>query len=355
MENPKLEAPSTQFPTYFTPTSLKQTILATLKPVFYNGGFQSGRLITVEGEISNTPALYGQAFYFNIKDEAGTTLNVRTFRNAFSFDLNQAKGSHVIVTGIVDLQEKQHNNADFDLLFKAIKVDLLGVGQIAQAEMTLIQELDQLGYFSNKRPLPPFEQMKCCRVGVITSNTSAANAFADIQQTLANLPFFRLKIFEASLYSPESIAKAIALADQANQDVLIVTRGGGERLEVFNDRLILDAVFKAQTPVIAAVGHAKDKMIIDRVADLAAATPTEAAKLLSDHYFATLARKENEQLRDSLNQLNQTLTMLKKEQIEKDKVLTDLSKNLEKSRKMNRNLSVVVVCLLILVGLYLIL
>lgn len=349
----------------FTPTTLKQAILATVKPVFYSGGPYAGRVITVEGEIVNEPANYGQSLYFNIRDIAGCTLNVRTFRSAFSFDLTHTKGTKVEIKGIIDLQEKQNNNADWDILFKATKVDLIGVGEYAQAERSLIQELEELGYFNNKQPLPSFSKIERCRIGIITSSSTGANAFEDIKQTLAALPFFELQIFGVSLYSPESIAKAIALADETGRDILIVTRGGGERLEVFNERPILDAVFNAKTVVISAVGHAKDRMLIDRVADLSAATPTEAAKILSDHYIGVLAQRENERLKqvlnqmskqnaglsESINQLNKSIRDLHKEQQEKDLALKDLALTLDHSRKANRNLLMSIVGIIIIFGL----
>lgn len=343
----------------YTPTDLKQMVLATMKPIFYGKGTYAGKVILVEGEISNDPSLYGQAIYFNLKDAAGCTLNIRTFRAAFTFDFSQAKGTKVQVTGTLDLQAKSNNNADFDLLFLATKIEHLGLGETAKAERTLVQELDDLGYFINKTPLPSLANLSSYRIGVVTSGATGANAFEDIRQTLANLSFFELELFPASLYSSDNIAKAIILADKAGKDILIITRGGGDRLDVFSERPVLDAVYHCQTPVISAVGHAKDHTLIDRVADISAGTPTEAAKILSDEYLNVVARKDYKRIQDenkqlykafmqmkdenskqsqSLEQLNKTLSAMQQEQKGKEKTLSDMAKFLDSSRKLNRYL-----------------
>jgi exodeoxyribonuclease VII large subunit len=62
-------------------------------------------------------------------------------------------------------------------------------------------------------------------------------------------------------------------------EVIVVARGGGsvEDLLPFSDEGLVRAIAACRTPVVTAVGHETDTTLVDHVADVRAATPTDAA------------------------------------------------------------------------------
>lgn len=78
-----------------------------------------------------------------------------------------------------------------------------------------------------------------------------------------------------------AVVKALEQLDRDPEvDVIIIARGGGsvEDLLPFSEEALQRAVAAATTPVVSAIGHEPDNPVLDNVADVRAATPTDAAK-----------------------------------------------------------------------------
>src|SRR5262249_32292763 len=146
----------------------------------------------------------------------------------------------------------------------------------------LKRRLDAEGLFdpARKKRLPESPRV----IGVVTSGNGAA--FADIVKVARRRGNVRILLSSAPVQGPDAphlLRRALSLLAQVREvDVIIVGRGGGsaEDLAAFDDEALCRAIAACKKPVVAAVGHEIDWSIACHVADLRAATPSQAAELV---------------------------------------------------------------------------
>lgn len=234
--------------------------------------------VTVRGEISNYTrnARSGHA-YFTLKDSSACVKCVM-FSSACSrlkFDVKD--GLEVFVTGSVALYER-----DGAYQLYAEKMSPVGIGAEYLAFLQLKEKLEKTGLFSPeyKKPLPKMPRT----VGLITSGTGAAvRDFLSISR--ARFPSAEIVIYPATVQGSgcrDSVIAGIGYFEHRGADVICIARGGGsyEDLACFNDEALAYAIFAAKTPIVSAIGHEIDYTIPDFVADVRAATPSNAAELI---------------------------------------------------------------------------
>lgn len=232
--------------------------------------------ISVKGEISNCKYHTSGHVYFTIKDESGTLSAIMFASQSAKLTFRLENGMQVIVTGRIDVYER---DGRYQLYASGIKQD--GLGDLYIRFEQLKREYEQMGYFANeyKRHIPLFSK----KIGIVTASTGAA--IHDIMNiAYRRNPYISLILYPALVQGDNakySIVKGIETLDKMGLDVIIAGRGGGsiEDLWAFNEPMVVEAVFDAQTPIISAVGHETDFTITDFVADLRAPTPSAAAEL----------------------------------------------------------------------------
>ena len=232
--------------------------------------------IQIKGEISNCKYHTSGHIYFTLKDSGGTIAVVMFASYASKLDIKLENGMSVVVDGRIDIYER-----DGRYQLYAVNITESGMGDLYKKFEQLKQQYDDMGYFdsSYKRPIPRFAR----KIGIVTASTGAA--IHDIMNiSYRRNPYVSLILYPALVQgdgAAESIVRGITTLDSMNLDVIIVGRGGGsiEDLWAFNDEIVAEAIFNANTPVISAVGHETDFTIADFVADLRAPTPSAAAEL----------------------------------------------------------------------------
>lgn len=234
--------------------------------------------VYVRGEISNYKVYPSGHHYFTLKDE-GAALKCVMFRsNAMRLRFRPENGMKVIAGGKVSVYPR---DGAYQLYCTSMISD--GVGDLHVAFEQLKAKLASQGLFAqeHKKQLPLYPGT----IGIVTS--SAGAAVHDILRILRmRFPLARVRLLPVRVQgaeAPDEISAAIRYANVYKlADVLIVGRGGGsiEDLWAFNDERVAHAIYQSSIPVISAVGHEPDVTISDYVADLRAATPSNAAELV---------------------------------------------------------------------------
>lgn len=233
--------------------------------------------VCVRGELSNYKAHSSGHHYFTLKDEDAVISCVMFRGDAMKLRFRPESGMKVILYGRVSLFPK---SGQYQIYVSAMQPD--GIGALAVAFEQLKQRLLEEGLFDNahKKPLPQFPQ----RVALITSPTGAA--VQDMIRILKRRwPLAEVLICPVRVQgegAAEEVAQMISYVDcHRLADVVITGRGGGslEDLWAFNEECVARAIWQCEIPVISAVGHEPDVTISDFVADVRAATPSNAAEL----------------------------------------------------------------------------
>ena len=233
--------------------------------------------LAVRGELSNYKVYSSGHHYFTLKD-AESSLKCVMFRSSASrIRFRPENGMGVTAVGSVSVYPR-------DGVYQLYCTELIptGMGDLYLAFEQLKARLSSEGLFdpSHKQPLPAFPK----RIAVITSGSGAA--VRDIIRVLGHrwpdAEVVILPVRVQGVEAPPEIVGAIRYANRFRVGDLIITgRGGGsmEDLWAFNDERVARAIYQSELPVISAVGHEPDVTIADFVADLRAATPSNAAEL----------------------------------------------------------------------------
>ncbi|WP_414053618.1 exodeoxyribonuclease VII large subunit [Macrococcus equi] len=266
--------------------------------------------VFIKGELSNYKRHSSGHHYFALKDNGAVIQAMMFSRDASRLTFTPKEGDSVLISGRVSTYESRGN---YQLYVNHMQLD--GIGLLYEKFEQLKKDFKDKGYFADehKKSLPKYPK----HIAVLTASTGAA--VQDIRTTLMN----RYPLAEVTYISTlvqgkgakEDIVKNINYADKIGADVIILGRGGGsiEDLWAFNESIVVEAIYSAETPIISAVGHETDTTLADYVADFRAPTPTGAAVLATpdvkelssqilksqefmDHKINSLLKKHNQQL-----------------------------------------------------------
>lgn len=261
--------------------------------------------LCVRGELSNYKIYPSGHHYFSMKDASGAIRCVMFKSGAVRLRFRPENGMKVIASGRVTVFPR---DGQYQLYCSSLTPD--GVGDLHVAFEQLKQKLYEEGLFDavHKRPLPIYPH----RIAIVTSSVGAAvrDMLRILEKRYPLSYVMILPVRVQGVEAPAEIAGAIRYANRHQlADVIITGRGGGsiEDLWAFNDERVARAIFDSRIPVVSAVGHEPDVTISDFVADVRAATPSNAAELVAP---------DQSEIRMRLNQLQLRMTKAVLKQID---------------------------------------
>jgi exodeoxyribonuclease VII large subunit len=231
--------------------------------------------IVIVGEIANFRISKNRWVYFDLKDEQAI---VRCFGSVHSLPGPLEDGLLVRVSGTPRL----HSLYGFSFNFQQISPK--GEGSIKKTASLLEAKLEKEGLFSfNRKRQLPFPPQ---RIGLITSSESAA--YSDFVKIInARWSGLKIQLVDVQVQGDaaiEQLTQAITIFNHQSSppEVIVIIRGGGslEDLQAFSSEQVTRSVVGSRIPTLVAIGHERDISLAEKVADLRASTPSNAAELL---------------------------------------------------------------------------
>lgn len=232
------------------------------------------RDINITGEVTNLNVHSNGNIYFSLKDKYA---RIDAMASRDDVNIQLFDGAKVMAKGTVTYYDRSGR-----IFLYVSEIELDGKGNLYQKYLELKEKLSKEGLFdpSHKKKIKSYPSS----IGLITSTSGAA--IKDV------INLFRKRNKSSDIYvfpslvqgesASENLIRGIKYFNEKEKvDTIIIARGGGsfEDLFVFNDENLAREIFASKIPIISAVGHEVDFTICDFVADLRAATPTNAAEL----------------------------------------------------------------------------
>ena len=314
---------STEIKTTYTPWSVVN---------LYNNGMRVKEetiLITVKGVyLPGPPKDYAGFFYDSLKEEASQA--------ALSMKISAMDRSRLKPHGVVEVKgfisRKVEDKGIIKLLLNVTEV----IGQAAAAfssadvkALELVQAKAQNGYRDVEGFLMKFlAEGRKPVIKIIVGTTAIIDQ--DIKVGFGeSLAFYNPEFIKVNLSDPDTIVNVMS---QTVCDILLIARGGGSGLDVFNVVGVAEAALKCKPILISAIGHASDHVLLERLCDRYFITPTE-----SGNFFREVYNRSAQQITGSQAKLIDEATRMAKKDVEQklllqDKLLAEKDKQLKLGR-----------------------
>lgn len=252
------------------------------------------RAVWVIGEIQNLANRKGTLF-FELADEKANasqtaTMTVKvTLWNNTAQHLTQKHGANTL-PGMLQDGMKVRLLCQVGLYKDRGQVTLTVVdldtqftkGVLALQRERLLAELRAKGLATKNKQLPLTRFP--LRIGLISAEGSRAKS--DFLDQLFSYQYPGEVIFYPAAMQGENtlteVVRALQVLQQANVDLIVLTRGGGSAADLrwFDGKEVAYAIAACPVPIIAAIGHHDDTCVAEEIAYRREKTPTAAADFI---------------------------------------------------------------------------
>ena len=233
--------------------------------------------IWIEGEISELNERSGGMAFMRLRDTSvDMSISVMCYKTVLAAVAPLPANARVVIHAKPSWFTKNGS-----LTMSAKEIRQVGVGELLARLEELKNRLAAEGLFSEDRkvdlPLLPK------KVGLICGRNTDAEKDV-VENARRRWPAVLFEIREVAVQGAAAVVEVSQalreLEENADVDVIIITRGGGsfEDLLPFSDESLVRLAANCTTPIVSAIGHEKDSPLLDLVADYRASTPTDAAK-----------------------------------------------------------------------------
>ena len=267
--------------------------------------------VRIRGEIIGFKEHRSNHLYFSLKENDSIISAICFSNNARKIDFKIDNGIEVVASGRVTTYGARSN---YQIIVE--KIEIAGIGSLLKKIEETRIKLEKEGLFSNNNKQKLVKYPK--NIGVITSKTGAV--IEDMKHRINQRYPLNIKLFNTSVQGSKCVSDIISGIEYFNKindvELIIIARGGGsfEDLLPFNDELMVRSIYKSKIPIISAIGHETDSVLIDYVADLRAPTPSAAAELITpniydlkiniDHLFDKVQNYRSKYIIENINIIN---------------------------------------------------
>lgn len=239
-----------------------------------------GKLIIVEGFFSdNNNKLYGQYYYDEIVSKEK--------QHKITIQITQAlkskivSGSYYNFQGYMSRGQALDNDSRLKVFFRVAKILKYKeeVQLISKVEYDIIRaRFDREFPIIQDILLSKIERELKPNLEIITGVQSTSHD--DYINQLLDKEYYNIRHHKCNLSSNVEMLKFLENYNFEDSDLLVILRGGGSGLEVFDDIELCRKVIGLPVPFITGIGHDQDKTLLQRVSDMGFSTPTAVGAFL---------------------------------------------------------------------------